>query len=104
MIINEVTFDPTVYRSVTTRPYKQCLKRLSPDEQRAADDKFLRWQSNGASVSFEPKFANYFVVEVTRKLHAICKLDGTTIVWIWIGKYTDYYSYLSALRKGGNSN
>lgn len=103
MIINERTFDPKVYRSVTTKSYRRSLKPLSDQVKDIVQSKYDQWLLDGA-LNFEPKFANYFVVEVMRKIHAICKVDGTDIVWLWIGKYDDYSNYMSSLRKGGNSN
>jgi hypothetical protein len=86
-------------KSVLTPQFGQNFKKLSPDIKKIVHEKYHRWRKDPSTLKFEPKFYNYFVVEITRKIHAIASVASGVVTWLAIGDYTFYTGYLDAKRK-----
>jgi hypothetical protein len=98
-MINEAVIKPS--KSVLTPMFRKQFKSLDPQTQEIATDKYNRWIKSPASLNFEPKFGDIWSIEITRKIHAVCALeDGNIVAWLWIGKYDEYSSFVSTLRRG----
>lgn len=102
-LLLETTVVPTVSR--VARTFRRELEDAPPDIQEICSDKYVRWRENPARVNFEPKHSGWFAVEITRKWHALCKVEGpltgATVTWYRLLNYNTYSAFLSAMRRGG---
>jgi hypothetical protein len=95
-MLNEIAVKSS--KSLLSKEFRKQLEKLPPSITSIAQQKYLRWRSDYRSLNFEPKFKNIYVVEVTRLIHAICEVNGSTVYWLWIGKYDQYTSQLNVYR------
>ena len=98
MSLNEVNITPT--KSIRTKLFNKELERLNPQILKLAAIKYNRWRKSPNSLNFEPKFGNFYGIEITSDVHAIAQVIGTEVYWIFIGGYKEYSSRLDAFRKG----
>jgi len=97
----EATITPIL--SVIESTFGVDFSRLPPDVKVACHVKYQRWRKNPGSLNFEPKFANWYAVEITRDHHAVCQVEGlptaATVYWRRVMSYNDYRNYLDSRRK-----
>ena len=85
-------------KSLLSKNFRSQLEKLPPNIQQITSQKYLRWRADYRTLNFENKFKNIFAIEVTRLIHAICEVNGSTVYWLWIGKYDQYATQLNVIR------
>jgi hypothetical protein len=84
--------------SQVSKRFRDCFEKLPINYQKKTMEKYLRWKQSPMSVRFEPKFADIYAVEISRSVHAVCKVSHKQVLWLWIGTYDDYEKALRQLR------
>jgi hypothetical protein len=81
-------------RSILTEDFLTCFARL-PDEVRAQARRAYRlWRDNPShrGLRFKPIRGHQGLhsVRVGRDWRALCRIEGGTATWFWIGSHADY--------------
>jgi hypothetical protein len=87
--------------SFTTKRFRSCFERLSPDVQTQAREAYKRWIENPSDPSLRFKRVHptepVYSVRVSMNHRAVGLRDGDSMIWFWIGSHGDYERLLSSL-------
>lgn len=90
-------------KSILGDTFGSDFSRLPPGIKDICHVKYQRWKRNPSELNFELKFGNWYSVEITRKYHALCQVEGSptaaTVYWRRVLSYDDYRKYLNLQRK-----
>ncbi|MDA1193013.1 MAG: hypothetical protein O3A46_15165 [Candidatus Poribacteria bacterium] len=81
-------------RNVRTREFRGMYAQLPESIQRLADDKFRLFESDPSYPSLQfmkvESRDGHWKVRINRNYRAVCRRDGDTYVWYFIGKHAEF--------------
>jgi len=86
-------------KSVTTKRFRDCFKRLPERVQKRARESYKLWKVNPEHPGLHFKRLqtkrSVFSIRVSLGYRALGVLEEETIVWFWIGSHSDYDKLIS---------
>lgn len=85
-------------RSTITAEFRKALRALPREVQSLARKNYLLWRGNPRhpSIQFKPVKAGIWSARVGLAYRALGAMDGTEVVWFWIGHHSEYDRFLSS--------
>ena len=95
-LLGETTL-PSADSQLTPR-FNASFDRLEQRHKNMCHNKYRRWRKDPQSLNFEPKFAGHFGVHIDYGTHAVCRRNGNTVTWLFVGGYNAYERELDEMR------
>jgi hypothetical protein len=86
-------------KSVVLASFRKLYDDLPVQIQEKADEAYLQFRQNPNHPSLRFKKVHsdlpIYSVRITKNYRAVGQLDGSTVVWFWIGSHDEYERLLS---------